>query len=341
MNRQRYLLPALLTLTVARFLILLLRSQSPIDRDLLHHAAEPLAWSVPHGVITPLLVKISTFVFGNSVFGVCFFAPLLILASCWLLWELVKGMFDATTASWALVFYNFLPAVNLAATNLTATTTGLLASIAVLTTLRFALHHDYRGFLQWWLHGATLLLVFFIDWRLAMLGVATTSALLFTTKGRRIFMKWPVLPIHALFFIIACALFISWGKGHYWEVLPPPLKYAPIMSPNIYQHILLAGSPLMLLALIWGLMRSLFHKSMTYTVALLFAFSAPLLLLDAMTWNSLPWPASGFAAWIPPATILLAHQFMTLENSRPRLKSWIRFLVLGTGAAHSLWLMHG
>lgn len=321
--------------------MLSLRNMSPLDKELVRQATEPLSWSLTHGFITPLLVKASTVVFGNGVFGVCFFAPLLILASCWLLWELVRGMFDVTTASWALVFYNFLPAVNLAATNLTATTTGLLASMAVLSTLRFALHHEYRFFLQWWLHGATLLLGFFIDWQLAMLGVAGTTALLFTNKGQRILGKWPVLTIHVLCFGIACALFITWGKSHHWEVFAEASTSAPIVCPNIYQHIMLAGSPLMMLALIWGFMRSMLHKPMTYSVALLFAFTVPLLLLDALSWKSLAWPTSGFAAWIPPATILLAHQFMTLENSRPRLKSWIRFLVLGTGAAHSLWLMHG
>lgn len=341
MNRQRYLLPALLTLTVARFLMLLLGNLSSIDTGLLRLAAEPLIWSVPHGIITPLLVKASTSVFGSGVFGVSFFAPLLILASCWLLWDLVKGMFDATTASWALVFYNFLPAVNLAATNLTATTTGLLASIAVLSTLRFALHHEYRFILQWWIHGAVLLLAFFIDWRLAMLGVAGTTALLFTGKGRRTLGKWPVLSIHVLCLAIACGLFVSWGKSHDWGVFAKVSASAPVVCPNIYKHIVLAGSPFMLLAMVWGLLRSVLHKPVAYTVALLFAYSLPLLLLDGMCWKSLPWPASGFAAWIPPATILLAHQFMSLENRRPWLKAWIRFLVLGTGAAHSLWLMQG
>ncbi|MEY4483131.1 MAG: hypothetical protein RL693_583 [Verrucomicrobiota bacterium] len=341
MNRQRYLLPALLTLTVARFLMLLLRNLSPLDQALLRQVAEPLAWSPPYGIITPLLVKASTSIFGNGVLGVSFFAPLLILLSCWLLWGLVKGMFDATTASWALVFYNFLPAVNLAATNLTATTTGLLASIAVLSTLRFALHHEYRLYLQWWLHGAMLLLAFFIDWRLAMLGVAGTTALLFTGKGRRTLGKWPVLTIHVLCLGVACGLFMAWGRSHDWEVFATASKSAPIVLPFIGELILHAGSPLMLLALAWGLLRSVLHKPVSYTVALHFAYSLPLLLLDGLTWKSLPWPASGFAAWIPPATILLAHQFISLENSRPKLKAWIRFLVLGTGAAHSLWLLHG
>ncbi|CAN5715879.1 hypothetical protein BH11VER1_BH11VER1_41640 [soil metagenome] len=340
MNRQRYLLPALLTLTVARFLMVSLRNLSPVDQELLRQVAEPLAWSVPHGIITPLLVKASTGMFGVGAFGVSFFAPLLILLSCWLLWELVKGMFDATTASWALVFYNFLPAVNLAATNLTATTTGLLASIAVLSTLRFALHHEYRLYLQWWLHGAVLLLAFFIDWRLAMLGVASTSALLFTGKGRRTLGKWPVLTIHVLCLGIACGLFFMWGKSHAWEVFAKASPSDMIVRPSLYEHLLHTGSPFMVLALVWGLLRSLLHKPVTYTLALLFAFWVPLLILDGLTWKSQPWPASGFAAWIPSATILLTHQFMTLENNRPRLKAWIRFLVLGTGAAHSLWLMH-
>lgn len=340
MNRQRYLLPALLTLTVARFLMLLLRNVSPVDQELLRHVAEPLVWSVPHGIITPLLVKAGTSVFGNGPFGVSFFAPLLILLSCWLLWGLVKGMFDATTASWALVFYNFLPAVNLAATNLTATTTGLLASIAVLSTLRFALHHEYRIYLQWWLHGVVLLLAFFIDWRLAMLGVAGATAMLFTGKGRRILGKWPVLAIHVICFGIACGMFVTWGKSHHWEIFEK-ISTESVPWLSLLQQILMAGSPLMLLALLWSFTRSLFRLPMTYAVALLFAFSVPLLLLDGLTWKYMPLPNNGFSAWIPPTTILLAHQFMTLENSRPRLKAWIRFLVLGTGAAHSLWLMHG
>lgn len=339
MNRQRYLLPALLTLTVARFLVMLLRVPSPADLELQGLVAQPLEWSVPQGIIIPLLVKAGTSVLGNGVPGVSCFAPLLILLSCWLLWILIKGMFDATTASWALVFFNFLPAINLAATHLTATTMSLLASVAVLSTLRFALHHEYRLCLQWWLHGALLLLSFFIDWRLAMLGVAGTIAPLFTGKGRRILGRLPVLSIHVLCFGIACGLFISWGKAHGWAI--DTRASTVVTCPFFCKHLLLPVSPLMLAALIWGLVRSVLHPSLNYAIPLLVAFSIPLMLLDGLTWKSLAWPATGFAAWIPPATILLAHQFMSLENSRPRLKAWIRFLVLSSGAAHSLWLMHG
>ena len=123
MNRQRFLVPALLALTVARLLFLQLHELSAVERYAVHCSQHDDLWQPGMGPLLPLLIKLSTTIFGSHPFGVRLLAPLLILAASWLLWEMVRGMFDATTASWTLVIFHVTPAVNVASVTMTLTRT--------------------------------------------------------------------------------------------------------------------------------------------------------------------------------------------------------------------------
>jgi sorbitol-specific phosphotransferase system component IIC len=341
MNRQRFLLPAMVILTLARSLLLPMSGLTSLEEYVLRCAHEPLTWHEGLGPLLPWLVKISTTAFGEGSFGVRFFSPWIIFAAGWLLWELARGLFDNTTASWALLLFQVIPAVNIAATTMTPTTLGLAGSVGVLAALRLALHRTHPWHLYWWILGCGLLALSLVDWRFAMLGVAGCASMALTQRGRRALTKWPVLPVLGGFLVVAIMLFYLGNSRNGWAGLNH-LPMAPAFDGvDILLHLLVACSPLLLIAFGWVLVRSAQRRSMTYHMAFVYAFMWPLLTLDMLIWRSLPWPCSGSGAWLAPACMLLAHLSLTYEPAPPRLKVGIRSFTVLAAAAQSCWLVKG
>jgi 4-amino-4-deoxy-L-arabinose transferase-like glycosyltransferase len=341
MHRQRFLLPALVVLTVARLLLLAQTGLSEMEQKVLQHAREGHLWHEGLGPLLPWLVKVSTFVFGDGAFGVRFFAPLLMLGAGWLLWMLVKGLFDATTASWALLVFQITPVVNLAAVTMTHTTLGIALSVGVMAAVRVALHRDYRFHLQWWLLAVAFAMVFLADWRMALISVAGMASILVTSRGRRALMKWPVLPVLAASLMVMLAWFLWWNGKSDWAAY----QAVPVHRPGTWWQKMLsvpvAFSPLLLTALGWALVRAALPRPMTYPVAILLAYAWPLVLLDLLCWMSFPWPYTGMSAWLAPAIVLLAHMSVNYDAGPMKKVRWVRALVIAAAALQSLWLMGG
>ncbi|RBP38006.1 dolichyl-phosphate-mannose-protein mannosyltransferase [Roseimicrobium gellanilyticum] len=341
MHRQRFLLPALVVLTVARFLLLPQTALSELEQRVLQHAQEGHLWYEGLGPLLPWLVKVSTFVFGEGGFGVRFFAPLLMLGAGWLLWMLVRGLFDATTASWALLVFQITPVVNLAAVTMTHTSLGIALSVGVMAAVRVALHRDYQFHLHWWLLAAAFAVVFLADWRMSLISVAAVISILITSRGRRALMKWPVLPVLALALGLMLGWFLWWNGKHEWTAF----EELPVNAPDSWWQkllvVLIAFSPLLLAACGWALVKSAVPRPMTYAVSVLQAYAWPLVLLDVLCWMSFPWPYAGMSAWLAPSIALLAHVSVNYDAGPMKKVRWVRALVIALAALQSLWLMGG
>jgi hypothetical protein len=342
MHRQRFLLPALVVLTVARLLLLPRSTLSEVEQQALTQAWEGhLLWHEGLGPLLPWLVKVSTFVFGEGAFGVRFFAPLLMLGAGWLLWMLVRGLFDATTASWALLVFQITPVVNLAAVTMTHTTLGIALSVGVMAAMRVALHRDYRFWLHWWLLAVAFAVVFLADWRMSLISVASVAGILVTSRGRRAFLKWPVIPVLVAALAFMLGWFLWWNGKYGW----PAFQEMPVTAPTSWWQKLLiipvAYSPLLLAALGWALVRSAVPRPMTYAVATLQAYAWPLVLLDVLCWMTFPWPYAGMSAWLAPTVALLAHVSVNYDAGPMKKVRWMRALVILAAALQSLWLMGG
>lgn len=328
-------------LTLARSLLLPMSGLTALESHLLECARQPVGWHEGLGPVLPWLVKMSTTAFGEGSFGVRFFAPWLVFAAGWLLWELARGLYDPTTASWALLLFQVVPGVNLAATTLTPTTAGLAGSVAVLAALRLALHRNHPWHLYWWLLGLGLLALSMVDWRLALLGAAGCASMALTARGRRALAKWPVLPVMGGFLLLAVILFWLGNSRQGW----PGLKNLPFHSGaswlDLFIHLAVSVSPLLFIAFVWVLARSAWQRSITYPTAFLYAFMWPLVTLDLFTWPRLPWPASGTGTWLAPACMLLAHLSLIYEPAPPRVKVALRSVVILAAAAQSCWLVKG
>jgi hypothetical protein len=340
MNRQRFLLPALLALTLARLLLLPLHELTEVEVHAVKCSQQEGLWKVAMGPFLPALVKASTALFGMNEFGVRFFAPLLMLGASWLLWELARGMFDATTASWAVVIFQVTPAVNVAAATMTLTTLGIVASVGLLAALRHALHREHRLHLQWWILGGALVLAMLADWRLYMLAVSCVAGMVLTQRGRRALMKWPVLPVLGFCVGVSVTFFLAWNSEHGWPAFAPFPGVPPLTLGELTLHVLLAASPLLFAAYGWSLVESVLRRPMEYAVGFLYAFAWPLVSLDVLTWMLLPWPQCGLGAWVAPTAILLAHLSMSWGKAPMRVLIWARRLVLLAAAVQSCWVLH-
>ena len=328
-------------LTGVRMLMLSQPALSEMEQQLLRYAHQPDVWHPGMGPLLPWLVKASTSAFGEGGFGVRFFAPLLMLGAGWLLWESVRGLFDATTASWSLLIFQVTPAVNVAAVTMTLTTAGIAASVGILAALRLALHRDHRFHLQWWLLGGALILAFLVDWRLMMLGLSVGASMGITSRGRRALMKWPVLPVLAGCLGLVLTIFLAWNSEHAWSAFGP----LPQSEPRTFWQSLvilpLAFSPLLLVAFGWALVRSVLRRPMDYAVSFLYAFTWPLVTLDILIWSTLPWPHCGVSTWLAPVIALLAHHSLHAEETRPRILLLARSATIFAASLQSCWMMHG
>jgi hypothetical protein len=339
MNRQRFLLPALLALTVARLLFLPLHELSMVEQHVVQCSQREGLWQPAVGPVLPLLVKASTTVFGVHPFGVRFLAPFLMLGAGYLVWQVSRGMFDATTASWALVLFQVTPAVNVASVTMTFTTLGIASSAVLLLALRLALHREYRWHLQWWLLAGALVLAMAVDWRLFMLAVSCVAGMALTQRGRRALLKWPVLPILGSCVGLAMTFFLAWNSEHGWPAFAPFPFMVPLALWQLAVHVLLAVSPLLLAGFGWSLARSVTKQPMEYAVAFLYAFVWPLVTLDVLSWMVLPWPQCGLGAWIGPAAMLLAHHAMTHDKAPTRRAILARWLALAAAAIQSCLML--
>ena len=340
MNRQRFLPLAMGLITLVRFLLLALRELSPVESHAANCASAPGWWLPLTGPVLPLWMKASTFCFGMNEFGVRFFAPLLMLGAGWLVWKISLSLFDATTAAWAAVLFQITPAVNLAAIHFTNTTLAIAGSAAMLAVLRLALHRTHRHHLHWWAVSGVCALMFFTDWRLGLaMGVSSAASLTLTRRGRSALMKWPVLPVLGVCFLLGITIFLAWNSEHNWNAFA--------FFPDKSDHGLMAvihsaffGFGLLLLPVfIWVIIETAVQRPLSYASAYLYAFAWPLLTLDLIAWHTLDWPQVGFAAWVPPLVMLTAHLMMQTERLAPRIKVWARTTLMLATAAQSCFIM--
>ncbi len=336
MNRQRFLPLALGLITLTRFWLLPTRELSPVEAHAALCADMPGWWHPLTGPVLPLWMKVSTTLFGMNEFGVRFFAPLLMLGAGWLVWKISRGLFDATTAAWAAVLFQVTPAVNLAAIHFTNTTLAIAGSTALLAVLRLALHRTHRFHLHWWAVSGVSALMFFTDWRLGLaMGLSSAASLTLTRRGRSALMKWPVLPILSMCFVLGITVFLAWNSEHHWGAF----MFYPDKSANGFMaviHGLFFGVGLLLLPVfIWTIIETAVQRPLSYATAYLYAFAWPLLTLDIIVRHTLDWPQIGLAGWTPPLVMLTAHLMMQTERLAPRIKVLARSVLMLATAAQS------
>lgn len=330
MQRQRFLFAALGLLTLWRWALLPTLELAP---------DEALAvFRVKHGEIggfremgplVPLLAKLGMLIGGAGEFGARFFAPLLALAASLAVWRLMRGLFDAQIAGWAVVIVNVLPAFNLAAVTLTpATVVFALVPLAALC-LRVALLHAQPLHWAWWAAAACVFGTVLAQ--PPALGVMLAVTMVFALPERLRH------HLHANGFLVIVGFWsvgiVSWlwSDAHWvwpeWRLIP-----------NLFRWIVLA-SPLLLVLFVLATRIAWDRATLMSQRSLPFAMLLPLAVLDLLYGPNHHWPDMGGVVWMIFAAMLLAHRGTVLGGIASEEKISLRTAALVLAALQSAFLL--
>ena len=338
MDRQRFLLPALALITVWRLALLPTVELGPDEALAALFAKHPHAWYLEMGPLVPWLVRIGTGIFGVGEFGVRFFAPLCAFAVTVCLWRLVRGLFDATTAAWAVVLLQVVPGFNLAAVTMTSAVVGLAALMGLVLALRIALHRSSAWHPSWWLAALCLGLAILADWRNG-LAYGCCIIALGVPKKRRHHLFSPGFALITLGFCVGMGWFVGWNMSEGWPVWEAG-HASPLWTvlPNTLRWMLLC-SPLLLTLVVWALERTWRFEFKTPDVFFVLAFAGPYAVLD-FGWGPLErWPHMGFLLWSILSVGLLAHHSLRSLQLPTRGKVLLRTLATGTAAIMTIMIV--
>ena len=331
MDRQRFLLPALALITVWRMALLPTVELSPDEALAALYGHHPHAWFLEMGPLVPWLVRLTTWLLGAGEFGVRFLAPLCAFAVTVCLWRLVRGLFDATTAAWAVVLLQVVPGFNLAAVTMTSAIVGLAALMGLVLALRIALHRPSAWHPAWWVAALCLLLAILADWRNGLAYLCCALALGLPRKRRHHLLS-PGFGVITVAFVIGLIWFLRWNISADWPIWEAG-HANPLWTvlPNLLRWMLLC-SPLLLTLIVWALERTWRFESTAPDVFFVVAFAAPFAALD-FGWGPLErWPHTGFQLWSVLSVGLLAHHSLRSLQLPTRGKVLLRTVTTVTAA---------
>lgn len=330
MPRQRFLFAALGLLTLWRWALLPTLELSP-DEALAVFRVKHGGMAGFHevGPLVPLLAKLGMGIGGGNEFGVRFFAPLLALAASLAVWRLMRGMFDAQIAGWAVVIVNVLPSFNIAAVTLTASTLEFALVPLCALCLRVALAHARPLHWAWWAAGACVFGV--VMAQPPALGMMAAVVMVFALPER--------LRHHLRsegFLVIACFWSVGvlgwlWNGPHWdwpeWRLVPNLLRWSVLASPLLLVLFVLAA-------------RMAFDRATLMSQrSLPLAMLLPLAALDFFFGPNHRWPDMGGVAWMVFAAMLLAHRGTVLGGVTIEDRVSLRTIALVLAALQSAFLL--
>jgi 4-amino-4-deoxy-L-arabinose transferase-like glycosyltransferase len=330
MQRQRFLFAALGLLTLWRWALLPTLELAPDEALAVFRVKHGHGGGFPEtGPMMPLLVRLGMLIGGDGEFGVRFFAPLLALAASLAVWRLMRSLFDAQIAGWAVVIVNVLPAFNLAAVTLTPSTVVFALVPAAALCLRVALLHAHPLHWAWWAAAACVL-----GTALAQppaLGVMLAVTMVFALPERLRH------HLHANGFLVIVGFWsvgvLCWlWSGAHWDW--PEWR----LVPNLFRWIVLASPLLLVLFVLTGRMawdRATLMSQRSLPLAMLL----PLAALDLLYGPNHRWPDMGGAVWMVFAAMLLAHRGTVLGGIESEEKISLRTIALVLAALQSAFLL--
>ncbi len=331
MQRQRFLFAALSLLTLWRWALLPTLELAP-DEAL-------AAFRVKHGGIAsfhevgplvPLLARLGMWIGGANEFGVRFFAPLLALAASLAVWRLMRGMFDAQIAGWAVVIVNVLPAFNISAVTLTGSTAMFALVPVCALCLRIALAHARPLHWAWWAAGMCVFGMVMAQPPAS--GAMAAVVMIFALPERlRHHLRSPGS------FVVIC----FWGAGVLgwlwsgaefawpeWRLVPNLLRWSVLASPLLLVFFALA-------------VRLAFERATLMSQrSLPLAMLLPLAVFDFFFGPVHRWPDMGGSVWMVCAAMLLAHRGTVLGGVAIEDRVSLRTIALVLAALQSTFLLN-
>jgi len=330
MQRQRFLFAALGLLTLWRWALLPTLELAPDEALAVFRVKHGEIWDFREtGPMVPLLARLGMMTGGAGEFGVRFFAPLLALTASLAVWRLMRGLFDAQIAGWAVVLVNVLPAFNIAAVTLASSTVVFALTPAAALCLRIALAHAHPLHWAWWAAGACVFATALAQ--PPALGVMAAATLVFALPERlRHHLHGAGFLVIAAFWGLACVVWMWGGAEFVW----PEWR----LVPNLLRWIVLASPPLLVLFVLAA--RLAFERATLMSLrSLPLAMLLPLAALDLFYGPGHRWPDMGGAVWMLFAAMILAHRGTVLGGIPVEHRVSLRTVAVLLAALQSAFLL--
>ena len=345
MTPRRLLFLFLGALTVLRLIYIAQIELSP-DEAYYFQWSQHLDWSYfSKGPGIALALWLSTHLFGNTVFGIRVFSPLLALGTSLIMYRFVRRLYGESPAIWTVLLMNLIPIFQAGALVMTIDPLSIFFWMAALAAFWRALEKS-PAFSFWWpWTGALIGCGFLAKYTNAMQLLSIVLFLALTPRFRREFRGAGLYVLLAVFALFTVPV-IVWNAGHAWITLihlkarggfdegprfrPGDFFVYLLLHLGVYSPLIFAG---MLPALAWSWKKARTHLKPRF----LLAFSLPLLVM----YFGLAFKKAGEPNWTAPAMLSLAILtvvfWLELTSVRANLRAR-RFAVaaLALGALMSL-----
>jgi hypothetical protein len=258
-------------------------------------------------------IRASTAIFGNNEFGVRFFSPLLAAGTSLLLFYFARRLFNETAGLWAVIALNVTPIFNIGAILMTIDPLSIFFWTAAMFAFWLACERSPEFSWFWPATGLLIGLGFLCKYTNA-LEIASVLLVLALAPRLRLEFKRPGLYWLLGLFALCTVPPIVWNSRHAWITLihlrsrgslQHGLGFHPLEALKFLGEHFVVYSPLLFLALAWGVIGISRRINQQFKVLFLFWFGAPVfffyLLLSlnkaaAPNWDALSFLSFGLLA---------------------------------------------
>jgi hypothetical protein len=232
------------------------------------------------------VMRASTAIFGANEFGVRFFSPMLAAGTSLLLFYLARRLFSANAGIWAVLALNVTPIFNIGAFLMTIDPLSIFFWLAAMFTFWLALEQSPRFSWHWPLTGLLIGVGFLCKYTNALELVSIVLVLALAPRLRHEFAR-PRLYLLLGAFALCTIPPILWNAQHAWITLTHlrsrgslehgfgfhPLELLAFLGEHFLSY-----SPLLFLALAWGVIGSWRRLNQQFKVLFLFWFGLPVFI---------------------------------------------------------------
>ncbi len=305
-RHHRLLFIALVVLTVARWVLAGCLELSP-DEAYYKLWSQHLDWSYySKGPGVASAIWLGTHLFGDTAFGVRFFAPLLGLGTSLLIYRLGRSLFDGHTGAWSVVLLNCTPIFNAGSIVMTIDPPSVFFWTASLYALWTALHRASPGTPYWWLAGALAGAGFLFKYTDAFL-LAGLLLLPLASRWRGLW-RSPGPWMYLAAFGVCTIPVVVWNQQNGWITLTHLLERGKIGEATGYHAgtfletlALHAGvySPLIFVGLLWAGWQAAVRARHEAPVLFVAVFSLPIVVF----YFALSFKETGEPNWTAPGFV--------------------------------------
>lgn len=259
-------------------------------------------------------IRASTALFGPNEFGVRFFSPILAAATSVLLFYFARRLFSASAAFWIIVALNVTPLFNVGAFVMTIDPLSIFFWVAAMFAFWLALERAPELSLYWPLTGLLIGLGFLCKYTNALETMSILLVLALTPRLRGEFKRPGLYWLLGIFALCTLPPLI-WNSQHAWVTLTHlnarsgleedtagihPLELVKFLGEHFVFY-----SPLLFLAVAWGVVASARRVQQQFKSLFLFWFGLPVFAFyfflsinkaAAPNWDALAWPSFGLLA---------------------------------------------